>query len=139
MDGRTVNPMSDPSRKQYPSLHFESYVVPGQENVLPHPVYLPALLASEAQVVGGNEDVLLRIPEIEGFQMRVKANSVTFPDGSRQGILRRQSGDGGQAAHGTARRRIPIRNAGLDDPTRWNAIRSADRGHAAEQPGTARG
>ncbi|UXH76185.1 hypothetical protein [Roseateles amylovorans] len=87
IDGRTVNPTNDPSRQQWPSLHFEAYVVKGQDNQLPHPVYLPPLLTSEAKVVGGNQDVILKIPGIEGFQMKVKANSVTFPDGSHVGTL----------------------------------------------------
>ncbi len=87
IDGRTVNPTNDPARQQWPSLHFEAYVVKGQDNQLPHPVYLPPLLTSEAKVVGGNEDVILKIPGIEGFQMKVKANSVTFPDGSKVGTL----------------------------------------------------
>ncbi len=45
---------------------------------LPHPIYLPPLLMTEAKVVGGNEDVDLTIPGLAGFR-RVKANSVTFP------------------------------------------------------------
>jgi len=87
VDGRTVNPQNDPARPQWPSLHFEAYVVRGQTNELPHAIYLPALLTSEAKTVGGNEDVILTIPGLEGFQMKVKANSVTFPDGSRVGTL----------------------------------------------------
>ncbi|MDO8276698.1 MAG: hypothetical protein Q7T63_01075, partial [Burkholderiaceae bacterium] len=87
VDGRTVNPQNDPARAQWPSLHFEAYVVRGQTNELPHAIYLPALLTSEAKTVGGNEDVILTIPGLEGFQMKVKANSVTFPDGSRVGTL----------------------------------------------------
>lgn len=39
------------------------------------------------KTVGGNEDVILKIPGLAGFQMKVKANSVTFPDGSRTGTL----------------------------------------------------
>lgn len=87
VDGRAVNPSNDPSKPQWPSLHFEAYVVRGQKNELPHAIYLPALLSSEAKIVGGSEDVVLKIPGLEGFQMTVKANSVTFPDGSRVGTL----------------------------------------------------
>ena len=83
VDGRTSSHLG----KIWPSLHFESYVVRGQENELPHPIYLPPLLMTEAKVVGGNEDVDLTIPGLAGFRMRVKANSVTFPDGSRTGTL----------------------------------------------------
>jgi len=87
VDGRAVNPTNDPAKPQWPSLHFEAYVVRGQKNELPHAIYLPALLTSEAKIVGGNEDVTLTIPGLEGFAMKVKANSVTFPDGSRVGTL----------------------------------------------------
>jgi hypothetical protein len=83
VDGRT----SSHQQKVWPSLHFESFVVRGQENQLAHPIYLPPLLMSEAKIVGGDEDVILTIPGLQGFQMKVKANSVTFPDGSRTGTL----------------------------------------------------
>lgn len=83
VDGRTSSHLG----QVWPSLHFEAFAVRGQDNALPHPVYLPPLLSSQARVVGGNEDVILTIPGIEGFQMKVKANSVTFPDGSRTGTL----------------------------------------------------
>ena len=74
---------------QYPSLHFEAYAVKGRNNQLAHPIYLPKLSTSPESVktVGGTQDVILKIPGIDGFQMKVKANSVTFPDGSRVGTL----------------------------------------------------
>ncbi len=61
----------------------------GRDNQIAHPIYLPALSTSPDSVktVGGNEDVILKIPGLAGFQMKVKANSVTFPDGSRTGTL----------------------------------------------------
>jgi hypothetical protein len=89
VDGRTFNPTNDTSKPQYPSLHFEAYAVKGRDNQLAHPIYLPALSTSAESVktVGGNEDVILTIPGLAGFSMKVKANSVTFPDGSRVGTL----------------------------------------------------
>lgn len=83
IDGRTANVQTN----QYPALHFEALAVRGQNNVLPHAIYLPPLLMSEAKVVGGDQDVTLHIPGFEGFEMVVKANSVTFPDGSKIGPL----------------------------------------------------
>ncbi|MDQ1832632.1 hypothetical protein [Massilia scottii] len=83
IDGRTANVQTG----QYPSLHFEAVAVRGQNNVLPHPIYLPPLLVNEAKVVGGDQDVILRMPGFEGFEMVVKARSVTFPDGSKVGPL----------------------------------------------------
>jgi hypothetical protein len=102
VDGRTVNPITagnpqtagnlqanDAAKPQYPSLHFEAYAIKGRDNQIAHPIYLPPLSTSPESVktVGGSEDVILKIPGLAGFQMKVKANSVTFPDGSRVGTL----------------------------------------------------
>jgi large repetitive protein len=102
VDGRTVNPITagnpqtagnlqanDAAKPQYPSLHFEAYAIKGRDNQIAHPIYLPPLSTSPESVktVGGAEDVILTIPGLAGFQMKVKANSVTFPDGSRVGTL----------------------------------------------------
>jgi hypothetical protein len=89
VDGRTVNSSNDVTKPQYPSLHFEAYAIKGRDNQIAHPIYLPPLSTSPESVktVGGNEDVVLKIPGLAGFQMKVKANSVTFPDGSRVGTL----------------------------------------------------
>ena len=80
---------NDCSRRIYclSSYKNNSKLVKGRENQIAHPIYLPPLLTSEAKTVGGNQDVILKIPGIEGFAMKVKANSVTFPDGSRIGTL----------------------------------------------------
>ena len=83
----TTNPGGQSSPTQYPSIHFEVLAVRGQVNQLAHPIYLPPLLMSEAKIVGGNEDVVLQIPGYAGYEMIVKANSVTFPDGTRIGPL----------------------------------------------------
>jgi hypothetical protein len=89
IDGRTYNPTLDAARAQYPSLHFEAYAVKGRINQIAHPIYLPPLATSadSAKQVGGNTDVILTIPGLAGFSMKVKANSVTFPDGSKTGLL----------------------------------------------------
>jgi hypothetical protein len=83
IDGRTVNLPG----VQYPSLHFETTAVKGANNQLPHPIYLPQLQMAQAKVVGGNQDVILKMPGIEGYEMTIFANSVTFPDGSHEGLL----------------------------------------------------
>ncbi len=81
VDGRTVVLPG----QQYPALHFEASAIQGAENQLPHPIYLPALEMAEARVVGGDKDVVLKMPGFEGYEMTVFANSVTFPDGSKTG------------------------------------------------------
>jgi len=81
VDGRTVKLPG----QQYPALHFEASAIKGAQNQLPHPIYLPALQMAEARVVGGDQDVVLKMPGFEGYEMTVFANSVTFPDGSKTG------------------------------------------------------
>ncbi|NRR32087.1 hypothetical protein HSX11_18080 [Oxalobacteraceae bacterium] len=83
VDGRTVRLQG----QQYPALHFEASAIKGAQNQLPHPIYLPALEMAEARVVGGDQDVVLKMPGFEGYEMKVFANSVTFPDGSKTGPL----------------------------------------------------
>jgi hypothetical protein len=83
VDGRTATGLSE----IYPALHFEVLAVRGQDNRLPHPIFMPPLNTPETRTVGGDQDVVLRIPGIEGFQMKVFANSVTFPDGTKTGPL----------------------------------------------------
>ena len=87
VDGRDVRFSRDGTIHEYPALHFETLVVQGQLNQLPHVIYLPPIDLGQAQIVGGDEEVILNLPGFDGFEMRVKPNSVTFPDGSRIGPL----------------------------------------------------
>ncbi|WP_170113065.1 carboxypeptidase regulatory-like domain-containing protein [Ahniella affigens] len=87
VDGTGLQTVRSGQPLQYPGLHFEVPVIAGQENQLPHAIYLPPINVSAAATVGGDADVSLRIPGIEGFAMVVKAHSVTFPDGSHTGPL----------------------------------------------------
>lgn len=83
VDGRSATVQNE----VYPALHFEVLAVRGQDNRLPQPIYLPPLNTPETKIVGGDQDVVLRIPGINGFAMKVFARSVTFPDGTRTGPL----------------------------------------------------
>ena len=87
IDGRDVQGELNGEAIEYPAMHFESVVLEGRTNQMPHPIYLPPVHTGRAQWVGGDEDVSLTIPGFEGFEMIVKANSVTFPDGAREGYL----------------------------------------------------
>ncbi len=82
IDGRTA---PAPAGTEYPALHFETTIIRGRDNLLAHAIYLPPVNLAQAKVVGGSEDVSLSIPGLEGFELIVKAGSVTFPDGSRVG------------------------------------------------------
>ncbi|UXI68190.1 carboxypeptidase-like regulatory domain-containing protein [Tahibacter amnicola] len=87
VDGTAIRQTRRGQTVQYPGLHFETAVIQGQVNQLPHPIYLPPINLGQAQIVGGDSDVTLTIPGLDGFAMRVKAHSVTFPDGSTTGPL----------------------------------------------------
>jgi len=87
IDGRETHVTINGVEYEYPALHFESVIIRGQNNQLPHPIYLPPINLGQAKLVGGSEDVSLTIPGFEGFEMVISANSVTFPDGSTEGEL----------------------------------------------------
>ncbi len=72
---------------EFPTLAWELVTVAGQNNTLGMPVFLLPLNTSNIQWVGGNEDVVYMLDEIPGFSLIVKANSVTFPDGSNEGYI----------------------------------------------------
>jgi hypothetical protein len=121
IDGRNVHV----GTKEYPRMHFEAAVVAGQDNQLPHPVYLPAIDRSLEKIVGGDTDVSLTIPGYDGFEMIVKANSVTFEDGSRVGpmVVTAVNADrlpmvppGGSATFGSVAWTIQPTNARFDPP-----------------------
>jgi hypothetical protein len=72
--------------EEWPTLSFDLVTVAGANNTLPAPIYLVPLNTQNAAVVG-NQDVTLTLPEVPGFALDVKAGSVTFPDGSKNGRL----------------------------------------------------
>ncbi len=71
----------------YPTLMFEIDAISGQNNTLGMPTYLLPLNTENTATVGGNEDVVYTLDEVPGFSLTVKAGSVTFPNGSRQGQI----------------------------------------------------
>ncbi|GEM_PF-1389699 len=71
---------------EYPTLSVNAFTVAGIDNPLPAPVYLVALDTANAVMVGA-QDTELTLPEVPGFKLEVAAGSVTFPDGSNEGLL----------------------------------------------------
>lgn len=71
---------------EWPSLSYNIVTVSGVENPLATPIYLVELDTENALTVG-EEDVDLTLPEMPGFNLKVKAGSVTFPDGKKTGKL----------------------------------------------------
>ena len=70
-----------------PSLSFLLQDLPGQNNTLNMPVYLPIVDTSSAQTAGGNQAVTLALKGMAGAGITIAPNSVTFPDGSHVGQL----------------------------------------------------
>jgi len=72
---------------EYPTLMYELTTISGADNTVGMPIYLVPIDLTNAKLVGGNEDVTYTIPDVPGFSFTVKANSVTFPDGKKQGHI----------------------------------------------------
>jgi len=79
-----IDPTNSTRAETYPPLGFETVTIAGQTNVLGQPILIPALQTESSRLVGGNEDVTLRMPGVAGLELTVFANSVTCPDGSSQ-------------------------------------------------------
>lgn len=83
-DGTTAG---TPGILEYPTLMYELTTVAGANNSVGMPIYLVPLDLVNSKVVGGSADVTYTIPEVPGFSLTVKANSVTFPNGDSQGSI----------------------------------------------------
>lgn len=71
---------------EWPTLSYNLVTVAGVDNPLHSPIYLVKLDTDNAKLVGAT-DADFTLPEIPGFKLTVKAGSVTFPDGSNEGLL----------------------------------------------------
>lgn len=69
----------------WPVLEFEMVTVSGQDNELGMPIRL--LPIDPGVLVGGNADVEIPLAGVPGASLTVFANSVTFPDGSTEGLV----------------------------------------------------
>ncbi|MGH7340131.1 MAG: carboxypeptidase regulatory-like domain-containing protein, partial [Candidatus Rokuibacteriota bacterium] len=82
-----IDPRASPRSEVFPRLAFEAVTVAGQDNDLGQPILIPALDLSEARIVGGPEDVTIKMPGVDGLELTVFANSATFPGGARTGVV----------------------------------------------------
>jgi hypothetical protein len=71
----------------FPTLSFQMATIPGINNTLGRPIYLPAIDINNSQVAGGDQPVQLTMTGVAGVVYTVAPNSVTFPDGSHVGKL----------------------------------------------------
>ncbi len=81
VDGSTTTALGE-----WPTLSYNIVTIAGADNPLPAPVYM-VKLDTERAVYVGKEDKELTLPEVPGFKLKVKAGSVTFPDGAKEGYL----------------------------------------------------
>lgn len=70
----------------WPPLEFQIDVISGIDNTLGMPAYLPELNSSGFRTVS-SEDVILEMAGVEGFQLKIFANSATFPGGGKTGVM----------------------------------------------------
>ncbi len=83
----TVDGSTATTTETLPFLSFVIQDLPGQNNSLSKPVYLPSIDVNDAQTVGGSDPVTLTMAGVPGLAFTVAPNSVTFPDGSTVGKL----------------------------------------------------
>jgi hypothetical protein len=71
---------------EYPTLAYNIVTISGVENPLAAPVYM-VQLNTENAVLAGPEDVALTLDSFPGFKLEIEKDSVTFPDGSKEGLV----------------------------------------------------
>lgn len=81
VDGSTATVIGE-----FPSLSYHLVTVSGVDNPMSSPVYM-VKLDTENGVMAGKEDVVLTLDNFPGFKLEIAKDSVTFPDGSREGIV----------------------------------------------------
>ena len=77
-----IDPTNSPRPETFPLLEFETVTVAGQANILGQPISIPALNTQNSQIVGGDTDVVIKMPDVAGLELTVFANSVTCPPGT---------------------------------------------------------
>jgi len=71
---------------EFPSLAYNIVTIAGVDNPLSAPIYM-VKLDTDGAVNAGPADVALTLDAYPGFKLEIKQDSVTFPDGSRQGLI----------------------------------------------------
>jgi len=71
---------------EFPSLAYNIVTVAGVENPLAAPIYM-VKVDTENAVYAGKEDVELTLDKFPGFKLEIAKDSVTFPDGKREGYV----------------------------------------------------
>ena len=82
-----IDPSTSSRTENFPPLEFETVTIAGVENILGQSIFIPEVDLINAQIVGGAQDVVLTMNNMPGAELKVFANSVTFPDGSNTGLV----------------------------------------------------
>ena len=75
------------STRTFPFLSFVLQDLPGQNNSINKPIYLPFIDVDDAQTVGGDDPITLTMRGVPGLSFTIAPHSVTFPDGSTVGKM----------------------------------------------------
>jgi len=71
---------------EFPSLSYNLVTISGVDNPLSAPIYM-VKIDTENAVYAGLEDASLELDEFPGFKLEISKGSVTFPDGSKEGLI----------------------------------------------------
>jgi trimeric autotransporter adhesin len=72
-----------PPGVKFPSLGYDTSIVPNAENTLGKPILLPPMLPENTVTWNGQSDIEITCAGIEGLVFRVKANSMTLENGTK--------------------------------------------------------
>jgi hypothetical protein len=71
----------------WPDLEYFLTVVPGRDNTVNMPIYLLPLDQVHGVQVSETTGATLTLPSVPGFALQIAPGSVTFPGGSRSGVV----------------------------------------------------
>lgn len=71
---------------EFPSLSFNLVTISGVDNPLSSPIYM-VKLDTENAVYAGLVDTVLELKAYPGFKLEIAKDSVTFPDGAKEGYI----------------------------------------------------
>ncbi len=71
----------------WPELEYFVTVIPGRDNTVNMPIYLLPLDLTHGAQVSETAGATLTLPDVPGFALQIAPGSVTFPNGSRSGLV----------------------------------------------------
>jgi hypothetical protein len=71
----------------WPDLEFDVTTVPGRNNELRMPIYLLPLDLAHGVLVDETHGGKVTLPQLPGFALTIEPGAVTFPGGSRSGVV----------------------------------------------------